>query len=489
MLDVGRECDPERMTVVRAMRERDPEDWDPEWPSMIGPKEPGSVSGASRKLVYGSDFPYVDDEVGGLVQDGVRCAQSWARGGLSNVWGAAMLPYSHADTSDWPIAISALSPHYRAIAELTALSGTHDLLDDLFEVDYPLAPPAIVSAQAQSLLGRLGTHREKLRQTGFTFGRSRLAIHACKGCQLCLSGCPYDLIFRSEHVLLRLQKNPNFQYFSGHLVDEVRHDEQGVSALCAAAGGGRKEVRGSRAFLAAGVIGTAKILVKSLRLEQLTFHIQYHPYFLLPIFLLNSSGRPDREKLHTLAQIFLEMNDSKISEHMIHLQLYTYNPILRDRLRAIFGCAPLLSRFAVVQGYLHSSEAEPIMAHASVDRSSGRTMIALRGGLSRRAVATMAKVRRKLARHSLHLGFVPLPFMMQIGTPGDGNHIGGTFPMAKVPGVHTTDTLGRPKGYPRLHIVDASVLPSLAATTLTFTAMANARRIGIEAGRMEVGTE
>jgi hypothetical protein len=35
---------------------------------------------------------------------GVACAKALlARGGLSNVWGAAMLPYRDADIADWPI--------------------------------------------------------------------------------------------------------------------------------------------------------------------------------------------------------------------------------------------------------------------------------------------------------------------------------------------------------------------------------------------------
>ena len=45
----------------------------------------------------------------------------------------------------------------------------------------------------------------------------------------------------------------------------------------------------------------------------------------------------------------------------------------------------------------------------------------------------------------------------------------------------TTDRLGRLHGLSRIHVVDASVLPSIPATTITFSVMANAHRIGIEA--------
>ena len=40
-----------------------------------------------------------------------------------------------------------------------------------------------------------------------------------------------------------------------------------------------------------------------------------------------------------------------------------------------------------------------------------------------------------------------------------------------------TDIFGRPFGWKRVFVVDASVLPSLPATTTAFNTMANARRI------------
>jgi choline dehydrogenase-like flavoprotein len=43
-----------------------------------------------------------------------------------------------------------------------------------------------------------------------------------------------------------------------------------------------------------------------------------------------------------------------------------------------------------------------------------------------------------------------------------------------------SDIYGRPAGLTRIHIVDASVFPSIPATTITLTAMANAHRIADE---------
>ena len=49
--------------------------------------------------------------------------------------------------------------------------------------------------------------------------------------------------------------------------------------------------------------------------------------------------------------------------------------------------------------------------------------------------------------------------------------------MAERPAAGQSDLLGRPQGAGRVHIVDASVLPAIPATTITFGVMANAHRI------------
>jgi len=75
--------------------------------------------------------------------------------------------------------------------------------------------------------------------------------------------------------------------------------------------------------------------------------------------------------------------------------------------------------------------------------------------------------------------------MLQMAEPGRGFHNGASFPMRKDPAELETDILGRPRGWSRLHVVDASSLPSVPATTITFSVMANAHRIGWQTSTSE----
>lgn len=160
MLDMGQECDPARLRIVDQLAHQSPENWDP----LLLAQIQGSVIGSAvpQKLCYGSNFPYGDDVQSPVDQDGTRCLYSFARGGLSNVWGASVLPAREDDFSDWPFTAESMAPHYTAVAKLLDIAGEHDELEADFPFHAPPAPSLNLSRQAQALLGRMRVRRERL---------------------------------------------------------------------------------------------------------------------------------------------------------------------------------------------------------------------------------------------------------------------------------------------------------------------------------------
>ena len=209
-------------------------------------------------------------------------------------------------------------------------------------------------------------------------------------------------------------------------------------------------------------------------------------YFILPVLALRHAPSVSKEALHTLAQLFIEISDPKISPHIIHLQLYTYNDMLRSILVSKLGwlgaafktpLEHLMGRLSFIQGYLHSDHSSHMMI--TKDLQSGDLVI---NGKSQAETSTiLKKVSRKLLRNSLKTGFIPLFPFINISEPGRGFHSGGTFPMRERPNKYECDRLGRPAGLQRVHLIDSSSFPTLPATTITLTVMANAYRIGSNA--------
>jgi choline dehydrogenase-like flavoprotein len=100
------------------------------------------------------------------------------------------------------------------------------------------------------------------------------------------------------------------------------------------------------------------------------------------------------------------------------------------------------------------------------------------------AVSRVRRVLRKLTRLNRQIGAVPIPPLLQVATPGRGFHSGGSFPMRRQPSPFECDVLGRPAGWQRVHVVDATTFPTIPATTITLTAMANAHRIASESAHL-----
>ena len=146
----------------------------------------------------------------------------------------------------------------------------------------------------------------------------------------------------------------------------------------------------------------------------------------------------------------------------------------------------LQERLLVAQGYVHSQHSSRIAVCLKKDPGTGKERLELRAELNPSARQRVRKLVFKLCRHAWHLGAMPLPMMLKFAEPGRSFHSGGSFPMSSKPHGFQTDLLGCLPGWNRIHAVDATVFPSIPATTITFSAMANAHRIGQEAARQEL---
>ena len=504
LIDVGVECEEDRLDAVRRLSLSDPEGWDPSLVESIKGDFLSSRSRLAFKPVYGSDFPYATSELEKVAQNGTKCLLSHAKGGLSNVWGAAVLPNRAEDFEGWPIRLKDLERSYEAVARVMKIAGRSDDLEEFFPYYAPTIPAAGLSSQARTILQNLGKNKNSLASSGIHFGQSRLAVRtipdengrACENVGLCLSGCPYSAVFNASHALAALLKNPKFEYLPGlaaENIEELSDGEVRISCRSVQSGGDRV-FSANRVFVACGVLATTKLILKSLNASNVELNMKYQPYCLVPFILFKNHADAAVERLHTLTQVFIDIFDPRISRHAVHLQLYTYNEFFTRRLRQVLRGLPffqsaveaqLTGRLAAVQGYLHSDEAAGISVKGRAD-ARGDIDLELTAKVGFAAKKTFGKMILKLIANSWRIGALPLIPLIELGRPGEGNHIGAVFPMKENPGDWESDALGRVGRFKRIHVVDASVLTTLPATTISYTSMANAHRIAVRAAREDV---
>ena len=391
-----------------------------------------------------------------------------------------------------------MAPHYEAVARVLQIAGAHDELETLFPYHHPPRKAVGLSRQAQALLIRMRSSRPTLNAQGIHFGQSRLAVRTeageggrpCQRVGRCLTGCPYGAIWNAADRLDILKRHPRFAYRNKIVVRRLEQQANGRVRIHAVLADSQEAVSfdAGRVFLGCGPCPPPESL-STRSAHDREFRLQFQPYFLLPLLSFRRQPDVDREDLHTLAQLYIEILDAEISAHPVHLQIYTFNELAHARLRRAarwFGyfrqavVRQLAGRLLVIQGYLDSSECRGIELRAFPDRAGGGSHLRLRAVPSPETGRKIGHVARKLLKNAGKIGAFPLLPLMQTGTPGDGNHIGGIFPMRRAPERFESDILGRLPDMPGVHIVDASVLPTLPSTTFTYTMMANARRIAME---------
>ena len=499
MLDAGLELESSRRTQVANLQSIPSTSWPEESVSFLRDGVEATRDGIPMKLGYGSDFAYRDPTGQPIASNGAYGKPSYARGGLSNVWGASVLPYRTEDMSDWPITAGDLAPHYRAVLAMMPFAGRHDGLEEQFPLYHDDPGTLSSSSQAEALLRDLELNSARLSARGVRFGASRLAVQAegaggkpgCVHCGMCLYGCPYEFIYNSAQTLEKLRENGAFTYQPGVVVEQLEE----VSSQVEVTGRNldraeRFQMRADKVFVACGVLSTARIMLASLDAFGQPIHALDNCYFLLP--LMRYRGRPDalRERLHTLAQVFIEVVDPAVGRQRAHLQVYTYNELLREEMARMMG--PLsgalpaiqggvLGRLLLVQGYLHSDLSARMRIVLKRGAGGAAPSLELAGEPNAKTGPALAGLLRRLWAERGAMRAVPISPMLRVGVPGRGFHTGGTFPMKASPGPFEVDVLGRPHGFARVHLVDASVFSSLPATTITLSVMANAHRIGTAA--------
>jgi choline dehydrogenase-like flavoprotein len=497
MLDAGLELEPDRARIVRQCAGVDPAIWNPAQIAALKGDMAVDAKGVPVKLVFGSDFPYREtEEKIPWRNHGTGLKPSLALGGLSNVWGAAMLPHRDSDISDWPVKNEELAQHYRAVTELTGLAARRDDLEELFPLHCEHPGSLQSSRQADLLFGNLNRHRGALRERGWHFGRARVAVRAagnasgggCVHCGFCMSGCPYGCIYNAADTVHELRTEKNFSYQRDVIVTKLRETPEKVFIE-----GFHRQTRAALTFeagrvhLAAGVIPTAQILLRSLNAWDRPLTLRDSQYFLFPILLGRRTRNVQAEALYTLSQLFIELNTPRISRRSVHLQIYTYSEIIGQAVRKSLGPLKLFARqleerMVIVQGFLHSDDSGTMTM--TLKRDGEKDFLQLDARPNPESRRTVKKVLRELLGQTRRLGGIIVPPMLQFAEPGRSFHCGGSLPMRASPGTFESDRLGRPHGWTRVHVVDASVLPSIPATTITFTVMANAHRIGWETAAM-----
>jgi choline dehydrogenase-like flavoprotein len=497
VIDVGLQLEAERRSAVEMLSRLDPAGWDDQAVRLISDHPvPTKVRGVPQKLTYGSDFPYRN--VGQL--DGVSSAAnvnesviSAAYGGFSNVWGSQIMPFAASVFRTWPVSMADMEPHYRAILGQIPFAGEVDDLAGLFPILGQPAPLPQVSPRTTRVLAAYARHRRALNGLGVTLGKARLAFNApeCVRCGLCMSGCPYSLIYSASQTFDELRRTGLVSYHDGLIAFKIVEDSDTATVLARKLSTGQvHRFEADLVFVACGAIGTTRLVANSLDLLDTDLSMKESQQFLVPMLSMHPTRDPRAEPSFTLNQFNMIVSLDDVGLDVSQLHFYTYDPAFIDALPrplrarwAELATRQVLRRLSVAFGYLPSWHSPSLLVRAAPGpRNDGLPdMQVTPGDPPVDGYRMLRTVLRRVLRSGRMLDLYPALPAVQLAGTAKSYHWGGSFPHAREPlSALSSDRLGRVTPWQRIHLVDASVFPNVPATTFTLTVMANAHRIASE---------
>ena len=472
------------------------EQWDPVDVTTVSQLPVVSAArGLPEKRAFGSDFPFRDfgQREGLSVFDGINESLiSGAYGGFSNAWGAQLMPFTPAAFRQWPVSSDEMYRHYRHILQHIPYAAEHDDLDDLFPLVGEASPLPPLSQRSDAVLTRYAQHRAKLKGRGVVLGRARLAMQAseCVRCGLCMTGCPYCLIYSASQTMDRLRSQSQISYHDGLLAVSVKEDAGGATVVATELRTGRHQrFTADRVLLACGAIGTSRLVMGSLGLFDTPAEVLESTQFMLPFLSGRSVADPRQSADFTLNQFNMIVKLTNDGHDLSLLHFYTYNSafiaalpkLLQSRL-ARSPRAQLLRRLSIALGYLPSwaSPRFVLRAHRLEEPESLPSVTLGQSGDGPGFVKNtmLRRVLRRVSSSAPFLDLWPVLPALRISAEGKSYHWGAVFPHSERSRARfSSDTLGRVAPWTRVHLVDSSVFPTVPAMTFALTTMANAHRI------------
>ena len=497
ILDVGETLDAARQAAVEQLHDRAPGPWPAEYQDLIAANATMNGDELPKKMHFGSDYIYAADRPFAHIttnRAGRAPYPTFARGGFSNIWGAAALPPDACDMADWPVSRSAMDPYFRKVAALLPLCGGGGSMATTFPAYNEALGQLDPGPQGIALLKDLARAEKRLAADDILYGPARLAIHTaageggvlpCNGCGQCFTGCVRGSIFSTLPMLDGMVRRGEVVYRGGLFVRSVREDADQAHVEVLDLKRGPAELTFKAIFVAAGPLNTTAILLRSAGYYDRPVVLKESQKFVMPALRLRAARTAAEQPSITLAAAFIEARVRELSDHWVHVQMIPMNDmvIAASRLPGLKSpytrrlWTPILRRVMLAWCGMHSDHSSSLELTLRRGADDSDTLsIAL--NISDRARREAGVAGRRLAKLLRAAGLYIQPRIIRFSNPGSGTHCGSSFPMRSQPAdKFDSDSLGRPFGWRRIHAIDASVLPSIPGTTLALPVMANAVRI------------
>ena len=438
-----------------------------------------------------------------IVSEEFQPLESLAYGGLGAGWGAGCFAFSKPELEAVGLKRDGIREAYNEVSRRIGVSGAYDDGADYCTADLDeLQEPIEIDPQIKDILKSYSRKRKVLNSRGFFLGRSSIALltrdlgdrtaTSYNDMEFwCDSG---DSTYRAWMTVDNLLKNRNFRYVDRMLVTRFNNLDHGVEVHAIDVDSAERVCfSGGKLILASGVLGTARIVVRSFEYRKTRLPIICNPYCYIPCvrFGMMRSTMPERKT--SLAQLYLFYDGNHDNFGVGAASIFTYRSLLMFKLAkeaplnqsdALELMRFLLPSIAIV-GIFHPENGGSGKYIELVKDGDSPTGDVLRASysLSKEEQRALKRMDRAYLSALIKLGCLPLKVIYP--HHGSSIHYGGALPFSEKNEPLTLSPDGRLHGTKRVYVADGSGFKYLPGKGVSLTLMANAHLVARRA--MEIG--
>ena len=267
---------------------------------------------------------------------------SFAFGGLSNIWGCAIEKFPNSELTGWPNISQGIQYGYEQLNKIMSSLTPLDLLTtNNFSFYY---------------FDKLKNKRYK----NIKIKKSKLAVDPklCILCNECLYGCRHNATFNSSNYIKELINSKKIDYKSSLYADTVEEFKE-YSLLNAINKSGKKfQFKAKKILICMGAINTAELILKSF--QQINkIVVKDSQCFNMPLLAKKIIGVNQNKNTLALSQFNIKQSGI-IKNKSIHYQMYFPSLYTHAMIDKKFSFLPfklpnyIKDRIYIIQGYLPS---------------------------------------------------------------------------------------------------------------------------------------
>lgn len=421
--------------------------------------------------------------------------ESLAYGGLGSGWGAGCYVYSQKELDAIGLEYDEMLPAYNIVADrIQVSSGRGEYVryntKGLKDTQQPLKPEKSIS----EMINAFERKKDIFNKKGFFIGQPGLAILTKDfGSRKAIAYKDMDFwadhdrsIYRPWMTVDKLQGNPNFLYQDRRLVISFEETDRNVRVKTIEIDSNRTEFfECKRLILCAGVLGSARIVLRSFNSHGIKLPLISNPYVYVPCIHLRRLGKEIERYKTSLGVLDLYYDKNFDNFDVAQASFFTYRSLLLFKLMkevplnfadGLQLMRYLLSAFIIagIHHPDHYGKEKYIELVKSPDSLTGDKLKAVYR-LSEQEKKINKATEKKILKAFRKMGLFPIKKIPQ--KHGSSIHYGGTIPFSNKDELFTQSKNGRLHGTKNVYLADSSGFKYMPAKGVSLTQMANAHRV------------